>query len=382
MHIVSFTAEEIYKKIYDAKNDSLILDVRNDIIFSESKMEGPYANVKNISYIDFIEDEAACYKHLNEPKDKPIRVVCSKEGSAKYVGELLVNEGYQNVKYLKDGYLRWANLLIPKSVVENDHYQLFQFIRPGKASCSYGLAFKGELMLFDPAKNSEFYIDFAKEKSLKIVKTFETHLQADYVSGSPEIAKKTGVVIVAHEDDYKGTAFDFTPAIDGDVVNFKDHKSPEIKIIHTPGHTPGSTSYLIDNKYLISGDAIFIKSIGRPDLGGKVDEWAKLQFQALKSKIDKFDDQVIILPGHYSEYNEANNNGIFMDHMGNIRSRNNHIYGLASEDLFVRFIKDNMKPHPEVYGQIRLINLGTLIKSTAEIEVMDTGKNECAASQK
>lgn len=67
--------------------------------------------------------------------------------------------------------------------------------------------------------------------------------------------------------------------------------------------------------------------------------------------------------------------------MGNIKANNKHIYGLDSETQFIQFIKNNMKPHPEVYGQIRLLNMGRLSKSPEEIEVMDTGKNECAASQ-
>ena len=382
MNLSAFTAQQLYENVYNPHNTDLILDVRNDIVFSESKVEGPHASVKNISYIDFIEDEQECLTRLAEPKDRAIRVVCAKEGSAKYVGELLVNEGYQDVQYLKDGFLRWANLLVPKKIIDEDGYQLYQFIRPGKASCSYGLIYQGQLMLFDPAKNATFYTDFAASTNSKLVKSFETHLQADYVSGSPTLAKQTGASIIAHENDFFEAQYEYEKVTDGDVKVFDAPNSPEVRLVHTPGHTPGSTSYIINDKYLVSGDAVFIVSIGRPDLGGKAEEWAKLQYAALTEKIEKFDEQLIVLPGHYSEYTEADEDGIFQDTMGAIKQRNDHIYGLSSEAEFIRFIKDNMRQQPEVYAQIRLLNMGKLDKSEEEVEVMDTGKNECAASQK
>jgi glyoxylase-like metal-dependent hydrolase (beta-lactamase superfamily II) len=155
---------------------------------------------------------------------------------------------------------------------------------------------------------------------------------------------------------------------------------PEIKALHMPGHTPGSTSYLIDNKYLITGDTVFILSIGRPDLGGKAEDWSKLLYNTLKKKIAGLKDDLVILPGHYMDWSEANPSRVFSDTLGNIKSKNSEIYGISSETEFIEFIKNNMRPQPEVYAEIRKVNAGLLEVDAEEQEIMDLGKNECAAS--
>ena len=91
-------------------------------------------------------------------------------------------------------------------VGSGDGYELYQFRRPGKASCSYGLISGKEMMVFDPAKNTPFYLDFAKEKGCAIIKTFETHRQADYISGSDGLRKATGAEIMDRAHDISAAA--------------------------------------------------------------------------------------------------------------------------------------------------------------------------------
>ncbi|UCF95220.1 MAG: MBL fold metallo-hydrolase [Desulfobacterales bacterium] len=378
MELKPYKAEELYAWVTTAGSDFVLLDVRNNEEFSRFKVEGPHlAKMVNVPYVDFIEKEEECVAQV--PRGEKIRIVCAKEGSAKYVGEILVNHGFADVRYLAGGIKTWGNLLAPKRVESWKGAELYQFIRPGKASCSYGLMYAGEMMIFDPSRNVEFYKNFAQAHGCRIILTLETHLQADYISGSRQLAAETGARIIGHDNDFHGAAFRYQPVGDEEIYRFSQG-GPEVKAVLTPGHTPGSTSYVIDNKYLITGDTVFILSIGRPDLGGKAEEWSKLLFKTLKTKIEGMDANLTILPGHYMDWKEMNARQLLADTLGNIKKRNAGIYGIQTEADFVRFIQENMRAQPEVYAQIRKVNAGLLEVDDEEQEIMDLGKNECAAS--
>jgi len=375
MELQSYRAQDLFDWVTQPGHDFTLLDVRNEEEFGRFKVEGPYlSKMINIAYFEFIEAEDESVARVQIPKEQSVRIVCAKEGSAKYVGEILVKNGWTDVRYLEEGIKSWGNLLAPKRITTGNGYQFYQFIRPGKASCSYGLIHEGEMVVFDPSRNAAFYEDFAAANDARIIRTFETHLQADYISGSQQIAADTGAQIVGHPEDFQGAAFEYQPVADGQVFSFSAG-GPQIKAIHTPGHTPGSTSFLIDDKYLVSGDAVFIKSIGRPDLGGKAEAWSRLLFATIQNKLAALKDDLLVLPGHYVDWDEANADQIFMDTLGSIKMNNADIYGIASEDDFIQFIKDNMREQPEVYAEIRKVNAGLTKPDDEEQEIMDLGKN-------
>ncbi len=378
MEPFKYKAEDLFEWVTKEGEDFLLLDVRVTEQFDNFKVEGPFlGEMANVPYVEFVEHEEESVARV--PRAEKVRIVCAKEGSAKYVGDILLNHGFKDVGYLEGGIKNWGNMLAPKLVASDDGYQLYQFIRPGKASCSYGLISGDEMVLFDPTRNIDFYNSFAGQHGAKITRTFETHLQADYISGSKQIASESGATVFGHENDFKGAAFPYEKIADEAVYPFSKG-GPEVKALHMPGHTPGSTSYLIDDKYLISGDTVFILSIGRPDLGGKAEEWSKLLYDTLQSKIANLDDEIVILPGHYMDWGEANPSQIFSDTLGNIKARNADIYGISNEDAFIGFIENNMRTQPEVYAEIRKVNAGLLDVDAEKQEIMDLGKNECAAS--
>ncbi|OQY53235.1 MAG: rhodanese [Desulfobacteraceae bacterium 4572_89] len=378
MEAYSYTAEDLYGAIYTDSADFLLLDVRNNEDFSKFKVEGPYLKeTLNLPYFEFMEFEEESIKKV--PPAEKIRIVCAKEGSAKYVADILLNAGFEDVGYLVGGIGTWADLLKPVLIEKNDSYTLYQFVRPGKASLSYGLICGQELFVFDPARTSEFYLDFAKKNNIHLTKVFETHLQADYISGNRGIAKAVQAKIIAHENDFSTAVFGYVNVQDGDNINCSDN-GVLVKAIHTPGHTPGSTSYLIDDKFLISGDAVFIESIGRPDLGGKVDEWSGFLFDTIRNVLLKIDPGVEVLPGHYLNWSEMNQEGKFIQSFEKIVKNNSAIYNCNDVNEFKDFIKANMRKQPDVYAEIRKVNAGLIEPSEEEQRIMDVGKNECAAS--
>ena len=375
MALFTYQAQELFQWL-TTRADMVVVDVRNAKDFERFHIESPYPfTLINVSYYDFMEDEKEAVSRI--PQGSKVRIVCAKEGSARYVAEILDRHGF-DVGYLTGGIKTWGNLLVPKLVGRGDDYELFQFIRPGKASCSYGLVSGKEMLLFDPSRNLDFYLDFAAEKGCIVTKTFETHLQADYIAGSRDIAKRTGAVFYGNDGDFKTSNNPYTPLRDGEIHRFS-LGGPNVRVLFTPGHTPGSTSFIIDERFIVSGDMIFINSVGRPDLGGKAEEWAGMLFDSIQV-VKGLNHDLQVLPAHYIDWEEANAELMFVRSLGEVMERNKNIYAMDSSAAFVAFIKANMRPQPEEYAVIRLVNANLREEEEDRQEELDLGKNECAAS--
>lgn len=375
MATFTYEAKDLFHWLTTREN-IVVVDVRNEKDFNRFHVESPYPfTLYNISYYEFMEDEEGAVARV--PQGSRVRVVCAKEGSAKYVAEIFDKFGY-DVGYLQGGIKTWGNLLVPKLLSQGSGYELYQFIRPGKASCSYGLICGQEMMLFDPSRNLEFYLNFAADKGCIVTKTFETHLQADYIAGSRDIAKRTGAVFYGNDGDFKNSKNLYTPLRDGEI-----HRcslgGPPVRVLFTPGHTPGSTSFVVDERFLISGDMMFIHSVGRPDLGGKAEEWAGMLYDSIQM-VKALNPALMVLPGHYMDWEEANADLLFTRSLAEVLDRNGDIYGLATLAAFIDFIKANLRPQPEEYAVIRLVNANLREEDDEQQEVLDLGKNECAAS--
>lgn len=172
------------------------------------------------------------------------------------------------------------------------------------AHAAYYLENNGEAAIFDPLREVEPYIEKAKNDNAKIKYVFETHFHADFVSGHLDLAKKTGAEIV-----YGPTAkpqFDAIVAEDNQEFKVGNYT---VRVIHTPGHTMESTTYLlIDEKGrehgIITGDTLFIGDVGRPDLAQHViedhteEKLAAHLYDSLRNKIMPLSDDLIVYPNH------------------------------------------------------------------------------------
>ncbi|QBA64523.1 MBL fold metallo-hydrolase [Muriicola soli] len=172
------------------------------------------------------------------------------------------------------------------------------------AHAAYYLESKGEAAIFDPLREVGPYIERARKDKAEVKYVFETHFHADFVSGHLDLKAKTGAEIVFGPTAKPG--YEATVAKDGEVFKVGDYK---VKVIHTPGHTMESTTYLlIDEKGkehgIITGDTLFIGDVGRPDLAQHVisdlteEKLAALLFDSLRNKIMPLSDDLIIYPNH------------------------------------------------------------------------------------
>jgi hydroxyacylglutathione hydrolase len=172
------------------------------------------------------------------------------------------------------------------------------------AHATYYLENNGEAAIFDPLREVQPYIDRANKDKAKVKYVFETHFHADFVSGHLDLAEKTGAQIV-----YGPTAkpeFDAIVAADNDIFTVGNYK---VKVLHTPGHTLESTTYLLidengNDHGIITGDTLFIGDVGRPDLAQHVIEdltetkLASMLYDSLHNKILPLDDSLIVYPNH------------------------------------------------------------------------------------
>jgi hydroxyacylglutathione hydrolase len=179
-----------------------------------------------------------------------------------------------------------------------------QFYLGCLAHASYLIGSGGEAAVVDPQRDVEQYVKEAEAEGLKIKYVIETHLHADFVSGHRELSERTGAKIVFGRK--AGAAFDYAPAEDGD--EFRIGKVI-LRVLETPGHTPESISILVIDteastqpQKVLTGDALFIGDVGRPDLAGSkgftAEQMAGMLYDSLHGKLLKLGNAVEVWPAH------------------------------------------------------------------------------------
>lgn len=373
MTVNIWTAADVARKVIDNK-ELFILDVRNADAFADWKIEGHKFNYLNIPYFELLDGVEEILPQI--PTDKEILVVCAKEGSSIMVAELLEEAGLE-VAYLEGGMKSWSMYIEPVKVGElSGGGELYQFVRLGKGCLSYMAVNEGEAAIIDAVRFTDVFIKFAEEKGVQIKHVFDTHLHADHISGGRHIASQTGAAYYLPSKDAEEVVFDFTPLTDGLTVKLGNSEI-EVGALYSPGHTIGSTSFVIDKKYLLTGDILFIDSIGRPDLAGLADDWVRDLRQTLYSRYRSLAEDLIVLPAHFMIIEELNEDGTVGKRLGDLFVEN-HGLNVEDEEVFRSMVTDNLPPQPNSYEEIRHVNMGKVTPSNEEQTEMEIGPNRCA----
>lgn len=190
MGIHEITAGDIAQKILN-HNRLFVLDVRNEDSFNDWKIEGENIVAINKPYFDLIEGVEDIIDEL--PQSEPIVVVCAKENSSKFVGNMLAEAGFEDVFFLKGGMKAWSDHHEPVKVGDlSDGGSVYQFVRIGKGCLSYVIESGNEAVIIDPVRTIEPIITFVEERGLTITHVLDTHLHADHISGGRAIREETG----------------------------------------------------------------------------------------------------------------------------------------------------------------------------------------------
>ncbi|MFY0593115.1 MBL fold metallo-hydrolase [Roseivirga sp.] len=229
------------------------------------------------------------------------------------------------------------------------------------AQGAYYIESKGEVAIIDPLRETETYLARAEKSEATIKYIFETHFHADFVSGHLDLANKTGATIVYGPG--AKTSYDIHEAIDNEIFEIGDIK---IKVLHTPGHTPESSTYLLIDEAgkehaIFSGDTLFIGDVGRPDLAVKSDlsreDLAGMLFESLRNKIMTLPDEVIVYPAHGAGSACGKNmSKETTDLLGNQKKVNYALRADMSKEEFIKEVTEGILPPPQYFAKNAMLN--------------------------
>jgi hydroxyacylglutathione hydrolase len=240
-----------------------------------------------------------------------------------------------------------------------------QLLNDETACASYLLGCKthSRFAVVDPhAELVDEYIALAEGQGIPIVAVFETHVQADHLSGLPELVRRTGAT--AYLPEGAGVEFEHHPLADGEVVKLGN---TELEAIATPGHAPAHHAYLVTDRtrsddpwMVLTGDALLIGDAGRPDLHAHgdrtVEEMAAEQFRSLSERLLALPDHLLLYPAHYS--GSVCGRGLSANPASTVGFERRHNAALAhgSEEAFVAALVENIPPAPERQTEIIATN--------------------------
>ncbi|WP_318508842.1 MBL fold metallo-hydrolase [Bacillus sp. T3] len=373
MTVNVMNSKDVTQKVFN-KEELFILDVRNESDFQDWKIEGENFEYYNIPYFELLDGVESIMDKI--PSDKEVLVVCAKEGSSIMIAEMLSDAGLA-VSYLKGGMKAWSEHLEPVKVGDlKDGGEIYQFVRIGKGCLSYMVVSNADAAIIDATRMTDIYLEFADSIGAKITHVFDTHLHADHISGGRSIAEKTGATYWLPPKDATDVTFEFQPLEDGHLVEIGTVKI-NIHALYSPGHTIGSTSFIVDEKFLLSGDILFIDSIGRPDLAGLAQDWVGDLRESLYKRYRELSEELIVLPAHFMIIEELNEDGSVSEKLGTLYAQN-HGLNIEDENDFRKMVTENLPPQPNAYQEIRETNMGKISPDEEKQREMEIGPNRCA----
>jgi glyoxylase-like metal-dependent hydrolase (beta-lactamase superfamily II)/rhodanese-related sulfurtransferase len=307
------------------------------------------------------------------PADRPIVTVCGAGRMSLIAADFLSQRGF-DVRSLTGGMkvwsLAWNTARVP---IKDDGIIMIQVRRTGKGCLSYALISDGDAAVIDASLPVEVYEDIARLQGARIRRVIETHIHADHLSRARQLADRVGAQLLLPQQDR--VAFPFVAVQDGDEIPVG---SARLTALHTPGHTLESMSYVLTDNAVFTGDTLFTKGVGRPDLhadAAGARERAGALFRSLLS-IRALGSDVRVLPAHASEPSAFDGRPV-MSHLSAIDQWLGE--WLGSEATFVDRVVSRLPETPPNFGRIVELNERGEMPDVDATE-LEAGANRCAVS--
>jgi len=309
-----------------------------------------------------------------------VAVVCGFGNDSRRIAQFLNERGFRAAS-VTGGMVGWMRTVVRRDLAPPPELDRFvQLDRIGKGALAYVLVSDREALVVDPPRHLEPVNALLAKARARLVGVADTHAHADYLSGGPALARAHGVPYYLHPADavspYDGrpARVAFTPVVNGQRLRVG---RAEIEALHTPGHTEGSVTFRLGDRFALTGDFIFVASVGRPDLGDRTEEWTKVLYRSLAEAKRAWPKGLSIHPAHYAAAMERGADRVVGAPFGEIL-RTNEPLRIAGEEEFAGWIRARAGKFPESYRRIKAINLGLEQAKAAEADELEAGRNECA----
>jgi glyoxylase-like metal-dependent hydrolase (beta-lactamase superfamily II) len=354
----------------DTQRPVTVLDIRTD----EDRAQWAIPGSMHVNAYEALRNgQAGALADLAIPTDRPVVTVCNAGKVSQTAAALLASRGF-DARSLAGGMKAWSLAWNAAEVPLTDAtVRVVQLRRTGKGCLSYIVAAKGEAAVIDPSLQPDIYLEFARQEGWSIRYVLDTHLHADHLSRARELARMTDAVFLLPPQDR--ARFGFTPISDGEQIRLGD---ATLRALHTPGHTNESTSYLVNQAAVLTGDTLFTNGVGRPDLHASADE-ARGRARSLFASLERLrtlSSDVVVLPAHTSEPMAFDRQPIAA-RMGGVTPW--LARWLTSESAFVERVTSNLPPTPPHF--VRIVDLNEAGDFPAgDPTELEAGANRCAVT--
>jgi glyoxylase-like metal-dependent hydrolase (beta-lactamase superfamily II)/rhodanese-related sulfurtransferase len=366
VHTIS--AETLRERL-EREEPLTVLDVRPAVERAEWSIPG---SVHANAYDALRSGDPGALADFQLPNGGRIVTVCAAGKTSMLAAALLRARGLDAVS-LEGGMRAWslawntAEVPCPGSTT-----RIVQLRRTGKGCLSYLIGSNGDAAVVDASLEPQVYRQVADEHSWQIRTVLETHVHADHLSRARALAADTGARLCLPATDR--VSFEYASLKNGDLVRVG---SAGLRALHTPGHTPESVCYLLDERALFSGDTLFLAAVGRPDLEATTDE-SRRRAHVLHASLQRLvalPPETVVLPAHTSEPVAFDGRPISAT-LGEVRKRTPLLR--EAEEAFVRHVLARIPPTPPNHQRIVALNeAGKLPDDPAELEA---GANRCAVA--